>query len=83
MLQVPLEQQEQQVLQEVLDRLVQKVRLDLRVQQARLAQREKLDPQVLRAIRESQVLRDLLVLQDQSERLDRLVLQAQLAQQDQ
>jgi hypothetical protein len=58
------------VLQEVLDRLVQ------RVQQARQVRRVRqvlLDPQALRAIREQQVRQDLLVLQAQSERLDQLV----------
>ena len=69
-LRVPLERQELQVLQEILDRLGRRVRL------VRQAQPEIQDPQVLRALREAQVQQDLKVLQEVRERLDRQVQQA-------
>ena len=69
------EQQEQQVLQEILDRLGRKVRL------GQQAQPEIPDPQVRRALREAQVQQDLKVLQEIREQLDRREILAQQARQ--
>ena len=64
------------MLQEVRDRLAQRVQ---QARQVRQVHKEVLDPQALRVLRESRVQQDLLVLQEASERLDQLV---QLGQQD-